>query len=128
MLKDITISILTGIAISQHFNLPDTPAGLAIILTVAVTVFMILLELEDLWDRRRQTTQHARAIAAGLGRGIRSITKRIRARIRWWLIQARTWPIERAQRRRRRRMMEEYIQQIQATQRRTPEREQAWKK
>lgn len=137
MLKDIIISILIGIAISQQFNTPDVPARLAIILIIAVTMFMVLLELEDMWDKRRQAAQRTRAIAAGLGRCIRSIAKRIRARIHWWLIQARTWPAERAQRRRRRRMMAEYIQQIQAM-RRMPEGEpaqihmeggeQAWKK
>lgn len=128
MLKDITISILIGIAVSQQFNTPDVPARLAIILIIAVTMFMALLELEDMWDKRRQTVQRARSIAADLGRGIRSIAKRIRARIHWWLIQARTWPAERAQRRRRRRMMAEYIQQIQ-TMRQAPEGgEQGWKK
>lgn len=112
MLKDITISILTGIAISQQFNTPDVPARLAIILIIAVTMFMALPELEDMWDNRQQAKERIGAIAAGLGRGIRSIAKRIHARIHWWLIQARTWPAERAQRRRRWRMMAEYIQQI----------------
>lgn len=137
MLKDIIISILIGIAISQQFNTPDVPARLAIILIIAVTMFMALLELEDMWDKRHQAVQRARSIAADLGRGIRSIAKHIRARIHWWLIQARTWQAERAQRRRRRRMMAEYIQQIQ-TMRQAPEGksaqihmeggEQGWKK
>ncbi len=137
MLKDIIISILTGIAVSQQFNTPDVPARLAIILIIAVTMFMALLELEDMWDKRRQAVQRARSIAADLGRGIRSIAKHIRARIHWWLIQARAWPAERAQHRRRRRMMADYIQQIQ-TMRQAPEGkpaqihmeggEQGWKK
>lgn len=138
MLKDIIISILIGIAISQQFNTPDVPARLAIILIIAVTMFMILMELEDMWDKRHQAAQRARSIAADLERGIRGIIKRIRARIRWKLIQFRVWPAERAQRRRRRRLMAEYIRQIQTTRRQTPEsaptqirtesREQTWKK
>ena len=137
MLKDIIISILIGIAISQQFNTPDVPARLAIILIIAVTMFMALLEVEDMWDNRQQAKERIGAIAAGLGRGIRSIAKRIRARIHWWLIRARAWPAERAQHRRRWRMMADYIQQIQ-TMRQAPEGkpaqihmeggEQGWKK
>lgn len=106
MLKDIIISILIGIAISQQFNTPDVPARLAIILIIAVTMFMILLELEDMWDKRSQAVQRARSIAADLRRGIRGIIKRIRTRT-----------VEMLQRCRRRRLMAEYIRQIRAPRR-----------
>lgn len=112
MLKDITISILTGIAISQHFNPPDTPARLAIILIVAITVFMILLELEDLWDKRRQITQRTRTVTAAIRRHIHAIPCRIHSRIRWQMIRLRDWPQETAQRRSRRQKMQDCIQQI----------------
>lgn len=115
MLKDITISILTGIAISQHFNPPDAPARLAIILIVAVTVFMVLLELEDLWDKRRQITQRVRAVTNAIRRIIHAISHQIHSHIRWYLIRLHTWPMETAQRRRRRQMMRDYIQRLHET-------------
>ncbi len=112
MIKDITISILTGIAISQHFNPPDTPAKLAIILIVAVTIFTLILELEDLWDKRHQITQRARTVTAAIRRHIHAIPRRIHCRIRWQIIRLRDWPQETAQRRNRRRKMQDCIQQI----------------
>lgn len=112
MLKDVVISILTGIAISQHFGPPDAPSRLAIILIVAVTVFMILLELEDLWDKRHQITQRAHTVTAAIRKHLHAIPRRIHSRIRWQMIQLRDWPQETAQRRNRRRKMQDCIQQI----------------
>lgn len=112
MFKDTTISILTGIAISQHFDPPDTPARLAIILIVAVTVFTLLLELEDLWDKRQEITQRARTVTAAIGRHIHTVRRRIYSRIIWQMIQLRAWPRERVQRRRRCQTLQGYIQQI----------------
>lgn len=112
MLKDTIISILTGIAISQHLNPPDTPARLAIILIVAVTVFTLLLELEDLWDKRHQITQRARTVTTAIGRYIHTVRRRIYSRIIWQMIQLRACPRERAQRRRRCQTLQDYIQQI----------------
>lgn len=112
MLKDITISILTGIAISQHFNPPDAPSKLAIILIVAVTVFTLLLEMEDLWDKRHQITQRARTVTAAIRKHLHAIPRWIHSRIRWQMIQLRDWPRETAQRRNRRQKMQDYIQQI----------------
>lgn len=102
MIKDTMIAILAGIAIAQCFNPPDTPARLAIILIAAVIVFMILLELEDLWDKRQQIKQR-----------IHNILHQIRSCIRWYLIGLRIWPRETAQRRRRRQLMQDYIQRLQ---------------
>lgn len=102
MLKDITISILTGIAISQHFGPPDAPARLAIILIVAITIFTLLLELEDLWDKRYQITQRTHTVTAAIRRQLHTIPRRIHSRIRWQIIRLRDWPQETAQRRSRR--------------------------
>lgn len=112
MFKDTTISILTGIVISQHFNSPDTPARLAIILIVAVAVFTLLLELEDLWDKRQEIAQRAHTVTAAIGRYIHTVRRRIYSRIRWQMVQLRTWPTEWAQRRRRCQTLQDYIQQI----------------
>lgn len=112
MIKDITISILTGIVISQHFNPPDTPARLAIILIVAVTVFTLILELEDLWDKRQEITQRAHTVTAAIGRHIHTVRRRIYSRIIWQMIQLRAWPTERAQRRRRYQTLQGYIQRL----------------
>lgn len=112
MIKDITISILTGIAISQHFNPPDTPARLAIILIVAVTMFTLLLELEDLWDKRQEITQRTHTVTVAIGRYIHTVRRRIYSRIIWQIIQLRVWPRERAQRRRRCQTLQGYIQQV----------------
>ncbi|MBD5529725.1 MAG: hypothetical protein HDR02_15180 [Lachnospiraceae bacterium] len=101
MIKDTIIAILAGIAIAQCFNPPDTPARLAIILIVAVTVFMILLEMEDLWDKRQLIKQH-----------IHNFLHQIRSCIRWYLIGLRTWPRETAQRRRRRQLIQDYIRRL----------------
>lgn len=112
MFKDTIISILTGIVISQHFNPPDTPARLAIILIVAVAVFTLLLELEDLWDKRQEITQRAHTVIAAIGRHIHAVQRRIYSRIIWQIVQLRAWPTERAQRRRRCQTLQGYIQQI----------------
>lgn len=112
MFKDTIISILTGIAISQHFNPPDTPARLAVILIVAVAVFTLLLELEDLWDKRQEITQRTRTVTAEIGRYIHTIRRRIYSRIIWQMVQLRAWPTERAQRRRRCQALQDYIKQI----------------
>ncbi|MDE5758699.1 MAG: hypothetical protein K2H85_08830 [Allobaculum sp.] len=101
MIKDTIIAILAGIAIAQCFNPPDTLARLALILIAAVTVFMILLELEDLWDKRQQIKQC-----------IHNILHQICSCIRWYMIQLRIWPRETAQRWRRRQLMQDYIQRL----------------
>lgn len=98
MIKDTTIATLAGIAIAQCFNPPDTPARLAIMLIAAVIVFMLLLELEDLWDKRQQIKQRIH---------------QIHICIRWYLIQMCLWPRETAQRRRRRQLMQDYIRRLQ---------------
>lgn len=64
------------------------------ILVITVIVFMILLELDDLWDKRLRIMQC------------------IRSRMRWYKICLRTYPAELAQRRRRRQLMREYIQRL----------------
>lgn len=112
MFKDTIISILTGIVISQHFDPLDTPAGLAIILIVAVAVFTLILELEDLWDKRQEITQRTRTVTAAIGRYIHTVRRRIYSRIIWQVIQLRAWPTERAQCRRRCQTLQGYIQQI----------------
>lgn len=112
MFKDTIISILTGITISQHFNPPDTPARLAIILIVAVAVFTLLLELEDLWDKRQEITQRARTVTVAIDRHIHTFRRRIYSRIIWQMIQLRAWPRERAQRRRRCQTLQGHIQRL----------------
>lgn len=94
MIKDIIIAILAGISIAQRITPPWHPARAAVALIIAVIVFMILLALENLWDKRGQ------------------ISRQASSRIRWWKICLRTYPAELAQRRRRRQMMREYIQRL----------------
>ncbi len=112
MIKDTIIAILAGIVIAQCFNPPDAPARLAIILIVAVAVFTLLPELEDLWDKRQEITQRTYTIAAAIGRHIHTVRRRIYSRIIWQMIQLRAWPRERVQRRCRRQTLQGYIQQI----------------
>lgn len=113
MIKDTIIAILAGIAISQRLTLPGDPARLAIILIVAVTVFTLLLELEDLWDKRQEITQRAHTATAAIGRYIHTVQRRICSRIIWQMIQLRAWPTERMQRRRRCQTLQDYIQHLQ---------------
>ena len=101
MIKDTIIAILAGIAIAQRITQPGDPARVAIALVTAVVVFMLLLEMEDLWDKRQRIKQH-----------INNILHRICSCIRWYLIGLRTWPRETAQRRRRRQLMQDYIQRL----------------
>lgn len=112
MLKDTIIAILAGIAIAQRITPSGDPARAAIALITAVLAFMILLELEDLWDKRRQITQRTRNIITAVPKGLHNILRHTGSRIRWYLIGLRTWPIETAQRRRRRQMMRDYIQRL----------------
>lgn len=112
MLKDTTISILAGIALSQHILSPGDPARPAAALMIAVMAFMVLLELEDIWDKRQRIKQAAHRHTAALHRGLRHILRSAHSRIRWTLIRLHTWPIETAQRRHRRQMMQGYIQRL----------------
>lgn len=112
MFKDITIAILTGIALSQQILPPEDPARTAAAMMIAVMAFMILLELEDLWDKRQDIRQSAHRLTAALYKGLRQILRSVRSRIRWYLIRLCAWPIETAQRRRRRQMMREYMRRL----------------
>lgn len=112
MIKDTTISLLAGIAIAQQITQPGDPARVAVTLTAAVIVFMILLELEDLWDKRSQIRLQAHAITSAVFRSIRQILRDIRSRMRWTWLCLRTYPAELAQRRRRRQLMRDYIQRL----------------
>ena len=114
MIKDAIIAILAGIAIAQCFNPPDTPARLAIILIAAVTVFMLLLELEDLWDKRLQIIQRLCSIIGAISTGLLLTIRRIGSQFRWYLIQLYTWPVEMVQRHQRRQVLTEYIKKLRA--------------
>lgn len=98
MIKNITISILAGLAISQYITPPGAPDSPEIIMMAAFLTFMILLWLEDIWDKRRR------------------ILRQICSLIRWCTIQIREWPAELLGRRRRRRMIQEHIRRLQEMQ------------
>ena len=112
MLKDTTISILIGIAIAQRITQPGDPARVAVILVIAVMTFMVLLELEDLWDKHQQIMQRTLTITSAVSKGICQILRDICSQVRWYKIRLRTYPAELAQRRRRRQMMRDYIQRL----------------
>lgn len=105
MIKDIVIAILAGIAIAQRITQPGDPARVAVILVAGVMAFMVLLELEDLWDKHQQITQRTLTITSAVSRDICSW-------VRWYKILLRTYPAELAQRHRRRQMMRDYIQRL----------------
>lgn len=98
MIKDITISILAGLAISQYIAPPGDSNRPGIIMMAAFLIFMALLWLEDIWDKRRR------------------ILRQICSLIRWYSIQLREWPAELLGRRRRRRMIQERIRRPQEMQ------------
>lgn len=112
MLKNIAIAILIGIAIIQWITPPGEPGSLALALGTAIMAFMIILQMEDLWDKRWHIMWRVRNIAAVTSKYMRGIPRRVRSRIRWYLIQLRVWPVETA-RRRRRQMMQDCIRRIQ---------------
>lgn len=115
MIKDVIIAILAGIAITQRITQPGDPAGVAVILVVGVMAFMILLELEELWDKHQQIMQRTLTIIGAVSRGICRIGRDIGSWVRWYKIRLRTYPAELAQRRRRRQMMRDYIQRLRET-------------
>ncbi len=115
MIKDITIAILAGIAIAQRITQPGDPARVAVILVTGVIAFMILLELEDLWDKHQQIIQRTLTIVGAASRGICRIGRDIGSWVRWYKIRLRTYPAEMAQRQRRRQMMRDYIQRLRET-------------
>lgn len=112
MIKDIVIAILAGIAIAQRITQPGDPERPAVVLMIAMMVFVILPELEDLWDKRHQIRQRISGTATEASKGVIRILRQACSRIRWWRICLRTYPAELAQRRRRRQMMREYIQRL----------------
>ena len=95
MIKDIAIAVLTGIAIVQGNTPPGAPQRPILVMGIAVMVFMALLWVDDLWDKRKQ------------------IMRCICSRGCWCLIQLRTWPIETVQRRRRQQRTMDYIRRLQ---------------
>lgn len=115
MFKNMIIAILAGIAIVQRITSPGEPGSLALALGIAIMAFMVIIEMEDLWDKRQQIIQRVHNIAMAASKYMRGIPRRVHSRIRWHLIQLRVRPIETAQRQRRHRMMQEYIRQIQDT-------------
>lgn len=113
MFRNIIIAILIGIVVVQWITPPGEPGSLTLTLGTAIMALMAILEMEDLWDRRRQIIQRVHSVATAASKYMHGIPRRVRSWIRWNLIQLHVWPIETAQRRRRRRMMQEYIRQIQ---------------
>ena len=112
MIKDIVIAILAGMAIAQRITQPGDPARVAVILVMAVMAFMVLLELENLWDKHQQIMQRTLTITSAVFKGICQIGRDIGSWIHWYKIRLRTYPAELAQRRRRRQMMRDYIQRL----------------
>ena len=106
VIKDIVI------AIAQRITQPGDPARVAVILVMAVMTFMVLLELEDLWDKRWQIMQRALTITSAVFKGICQIGRDICSWVRWHKIRLHTYPAELAQRRRCRQMMRDYIQRL----------------
>lgn len=113
MLKNIAIAILIGIAMVQRITPPGEPGGMALALGIAIMALMVILEMEDLRDKRRHIMWRVHNIAAATSKYMRGIPRRVRSRIRWYLIQLRAWPIETAQQRSRRQMMQDCIRRIQ---------------
>lgn len=113
MFKNIAIAILIAIAMVQRITPPGEPGSLALALGIAIMAFMAIMEVEDLWDRRQHIIQRVHSIAAATSKYMRGIPRRVRSRIRWYLIRLRVWPIETARRRRRRQMMQDCIRRIQ---------------
>lgn len=113
MIKNIIIAILAGIAIVQRITPPGEPGGMALALGIAIMAFMAILEMEDLWDKRWHIMWRVHNIAAATSKYMRGIPRRVRSRIRWYLIQLCAWPVETARRRRRHQMMQDCIRRIQ---------------
>ncbi len=94
MLKDIIIAILAGIAIVP----PGDPERVILVMGIAVMVFMVLLWIDDLWDKRQEIIQRTL-----------DILRYACSLIHWYLIRLCNWPIEVLQRRRRREAIREYV-------------------
>lgn len=90
MIKNALIAILIGVMLVRI--LPEEHLTGAAALGMSLVVYLILLWLEDLWDKHR---------------------KRIVAHIRWCGIQAREWPRELAGRRGRRKKMQRQVKSLQ---------------
>lgn len=91
MIKDAAIAVLAGILLSRMLTQQEDLIRVAA-MGMAVMVFIVLLWLEDEWDRHR---------------------RQITSRIRWYSIRLRSLPAEMAGRRRRRKRMQEYIKGLQ---------------
>lgn len=113
MFKDLLIAVLVGIAIVQQYTLSGDPKRPVLVMGVAVLTLIIILWIDDLWDKRQRIMQRINSITAAISASVRSSLRSIRSWGRWQLIQLRVWPVEAMQRRRRRRMIRDCIQQIQ---------------
>lgn len=92
MIKDAIIAILIGFLVAGKITPPENKASVAVALSLAFIVFILVLWLDDLWNQHQ---------------------KKAKSWIRWKKLQLKTWPKERAGRQRRRKMMQEYVQGLQ---------------
>lgn len=92
MIKDAIIAMLIGFLVAGNITPPGDKASVAIALSLAFIVFILVLWLDDLWNQHQ---------------------KKAKSWIRWKKIQLKTWPKERAGRQRHRKMMQEYVQGLQ---------------
>ena len=113
MFKDLLIAVLAGIAIVQQYTLPGDPKRPVLVMGATVLILIIILGIDDLWDKRQRIKRHINSIAAAISASVRSSLRSIRSWGRWQLIQLRVWPVEAVQRRRRRRVIRECMRQIQ---------------
>ncbi len=113
MFKDLLIAVLAGIAIVQQYTLSGDPKRPVLVMGVAVLTLIIILWIDDLWDKRQRIMQRINSITVAISASVRSSLRSIKSWGRWQLIQLRVWPVEAMQRRRRRRMIQDCIQQIQ---------------
>lgn len=92
MIKDAIIAVLIGLLVARKITPPGDKASVAVALSLAVMVFIIVVWMEDLWNRYQ---------------------KQAKSWIHWKKIQLKAWPAERAGRQRRRKMMQEYVRRLQ---------------
>lgn len=116
MFKDLLIAVLAGIAIVQQHTLPGDPKRPVLVMGAAVLTLIIILWIDDLWDKRQRIMRRINSISAAISASVRSSLRSIRSWGRWQLIQLRVWPIEAVQRRRRRRMIRDCMRQLQNVQ------------
>ena len=62
MIKDIAIAVLTGIAIVQRITQSGDPQRPILVMGIAVMAFIVLLWVDDLWDKRQEIFRCIRSL------------------------------------------------------------------